>query len=75
MMNNFAPSPTIQQMSLSVRCPITKLRMQYAVKGVNCRHAQAFDLDSYITMNHASRKYLCPVCGLSTLQLVSDPFT
>lgn len=62
-------------MSLSVRCPIVKTRIRYAVKGKRCRHAQAFDLNAYVQMNHASRKYLCPVCGQSTLTLVSDPVT
>ena len=74
-MNNFVPSPAITKMSMSIRCPLTKVRIKDAFKGINCKHAQAFDLGNYAQTNFKYRKLLCPVCGEPTSTLRSDPLT
>ncbi|CAM6093519.1 unnamed protein product [Calypogeia fissa] len=48
---------------VSLRCPISLKRITTPVKGVSCRHHQAFDYDSYIEINDRRPSWRCPCCN------------
>lgn len=49
--------------SLQLTCPITLKRLKYPVRGKYCRHLETFELNSYVELNYASRRWRCPVCN------------
>eukprot|EP00727_Mastigamoeba_balamuthi_P008317 m51a1_g4107 putative zinc finger miz domain-containing protein 2 isoform x1 (693) ;mRNA; f:118248-120736 len=61
---------------LSLRCPLAMVRMTAPVRTAKCSHLQCFDLNSFLTFNQSSPRFLCPVCGTSAFfsQLLVDPF-
>ncbi|KAI8580611.1 hypothetical protein K450DRAFT_236429 [Umbelopsis ramanniana AG] len=51
---------------VSLRCPISLLRIKEPVKGVNCSHVECFDLVSYLCINQGLSTWKCPVCSKYT---------
>lgn len=47
-------------------CPISGKIMDNPGRGINCEHAQCFDLKTYIQRSASSRQWLCPICGKPT---------
>ncbi|KAH7718195.1 chromatin protein [Aphelenchoides avenae] len=52
--------------TISLKCPISKKRIQVAAKGVNCRHMQCFDLSAFIQVRACSNRWYCPLCETET---------
>ena len=57
------------------KCPIGNYRIEYAARGAGCRHAQCFDLLTFLKRANESGNWQCPVCGLtlSVSSLRYDP--
>eukprot|EP00930_Biecheleria_cincta_P013295 TRINITY_DN11929_c0_g1_i1.p1 TRINITY_DN11929_c0_g1~~TRINITY_DN11929_c0_g1_i1.p1 ORF type:complete len:468 (-),score=85.07 TRINITY_DN11929_c0_g1_i1:206-1558(-) len=54
-------SPWLQPLS----CPLSCLRLRVPVRGLHCRHLQAFELEAFLVTNAAisfQRRWRCPVC-------------
>jgi hypothetical protein len=47
---------------VSLQCPLMKFRLQLPGRSTECRHAQCFDLESFLMMNEKKPTWLCPVC-------------
>jgi hypothetical protein len=47
---------------ISLQCPLMKFRLQLPGRSSECRHAQCFDLESFLMMNEKKPTWLCPVC-------------
>jgi len=47
---------------VSLKCPVTKVRITLPVISVNCNHLQCFDARTYILLNESNPKWKCPVC-------------
>jgi len=47
---------------LSMRCPLSYQRIQTPVKSRYCKHAQCFDLKSFVEYCHQQQLWQCPVC-------------
>ena len=47
---------------VSLLCPLMKFRMQIPSRSTKCRHAQCFNLESYLQMNEKKPTWNCPVC-------------
>lgn len=73
LLNQFTES--VERIGVNLKCPITMTRIKYPYRGVLCDHFQTFDLETYITINEKSNRWLCPVCGKKTVTLRRCPLT
>lgn len=73
-----AADPDIEatSMVLSLKCPLSTLRMDTPVRGSSCRHNQCFDATSYLQLQEQAPTWLCPICNNSApfANLVVDEF-
>ena len=44
-------------------CPISKKQIVIAVRGMNCKHSQCFDLESFLNIIKDIESIECPLCG------------
>eukprot|EP01135_Chromosphaera_perkinsii_P006316 Nk52_evm45s485 gene=Nk52_evmTU45s485 len=58
----------IGDVTLSLRCPISLMRMVKPVKGKWCKHTGCFDESSYMQL----KRNKCPICGKPIQDLVVD---
>jgi hypothetical protein len=49
---------------LSMKCPLSCMRLQDPVRSKNCTHEQCFDLRSYIEYSYQQQLWHCPVCEI-----------
>lgn len=61
---------------LSLKCPLSTLRMDLPIRSVTCRHNQCFDATSYLQLQEQAPTWLCPLCNNSAPfeSLVVDEF-
>ncbi|KAL0076053.1 MIZ/SP-RING zinc finger-domain-containing protein [Phycomyces blakesleeanus] len=52
-----------ENVKLNLRCPISFVRIELPVKGINCQHPDCFDLASYLATNSNNLKWKCPHCN------------
>ncbi|KAI9315099.1 hypothetical protein BX666DRAFT_355876 [Dichotomocladium elegans] len=52
--------PTVR---ISLKCPISLMRIRIPVKGKDCRHPECFDLQSYLAISVENPKWRCPICS------------
>ncbi|ODV71838.1 SUMO ligase SIZ1, partial [Cyberlindnera jadinii NRRL Y-1542] len=50
---------------LSLKCPVSFVRMKYPVKSINCQHLNCFDALQYIYLQEqlTSSLWFCPICN------------
>ncbi|KAK9767633.1 hypothetical protein K7432_002440 [Basidiobolus ranarum] len=48
---------------ISFICPLSLKKIRHPSKGKNCKHAQCFDAQNYITCNEGNIKWKCTVCN------------
>ncbi|CAF0821072.1 unnamed protein product [Brachionus calyciflorus] len=51
-----------KKIKISLKCPLTQLKIKIPSKGKNCTHIQCFDLETYIELNEKSGRWCCPIC-------------
>ncbi|CAG8594396.1 7309_t:CDS:10 [Funneliformis mosseae] len=54
---------TVNKMKVSLRCPISLLRIAEPAKGQHCLHIGCFDLETYVSVNKKNSKWRCPECN------------
>jgi len=78
VVNSFHGNDEIEELSLhvSLRCPISLLRITIPSRGRDCKHLQCFDLQSYLSLNEKNPKFICPCCHkpLPFFSLVVDEY-
>ena len=47
---------TLTKTTISLKCPLSLERIKIPVKGINCKHLQCFDLESYLELNLVTKK-------------------
>ncbi|ETO03884.1 hypothetical protein RFI_33518, partial [Reticulomyxa filosa] len=52
----------VGQTKVSLRCPLSIIRIQTPVRGCHCIHPQCLDLESYLAFSHRTGNWQCPVC-------------
>ena len=57
----------VDSIQVSLRCPLSKTRIEIPCRPSLCDHPQCFDLATYILMNKQSGKWHCPVCRKKAL--------
>ncbi|BFZ22684.1 hypothetical protein BsWGS_25723 [Bradybaena similaris] len=50
-------------LSVSLTCPLGKMRIQTPCRGCICTHLQCFDALTYLKMNERKPTWMCPVCN------------
>lgn len=48
---------------LSLKCPLTYMRLNLPIRATTCRHIQCFDATSYLQLQEQGPQWLCPVCS------------
>ncbi|EPS62109.1 hypothetical protein M569_12684, partial [Genlisea aurea] len=61
---------------VSLRCPMSGLRMKLAGRFKDCVHMACFDLEVFVEMNQRSKKWQCPTClrNYSLEKIIVDPY-
>ena len=65
----------VEETRLSLRCPLSLAMLNIPARGSVCKHAQCFDLESYVSMNRkrstasAKNRWKCPLCWKSVPRL------
>ncbi|KAH7321470.1 PINIT domain-containing protein [Rhexocercosporidium sp. MPI-PUGE-AT-0058] len=50
---------------LSLKCPLSTLRIDLPCRSIACRHNQCFDATSYLQLQEQGPTWLCPLCNNS----------
>lgn len=48
---------------LSLKCPLSTLRISLPIRSVTCRHNQCFDATSYLQLQEQGPTWSCPICN------------
>ena len=65
VINEFpAPPPILEDPYSTNICPITQTTIDKPARGVNCTHAQCFDLKNFIVRGIQTNTWTCPICGM-----------
>ncbi|OXV05952.1 hypothetical protein Egran_06280 [Elaphomyces granulatus] len=51
---------------MSLKCPLSTLRIQVPCRSVVCTHNQCFDASSFLQLQEQAPTWTCPVCNKST---------
>jgi E3 SUMO-protein ligase PIAS1 len=51
---------------MSLKCPLSTLRIQVPCRSVVCTHNQCFDASSFLELQKQAPTWTCPVCSKST---------
>lgn len=73
-----AADPDIQVSSriVSLKCPLSAMRIQTPCRGMGCKHNQCFDATSYLQLQEQAPTWTCPQCNKPVPwdQLVLDQY-
>ncbi|KAJ4403213.1 E3 SUMO-protein ligase pli1 [Neurospora sp. IMI 360204] len=50
---------------LSLKCPLSYMRLSKPCRGLDCGHIQCFDATSYLQLQEQGPQWLCPICSKS----------
>ncbi|RDA92592.1 hypothetical protein CP533_0938 [Ophiocordyceps camponoti-saundersi (nom. inval.)] len=66
-LNKIAQDPDVVATSqvLSLKCPLSCLRLDIPCRSVNCIHIQCFDATSYLQLQEQGPQWTCPICNKS----------
>lgn len=53
------------KIKISLKCPISGMRILTPARGQNCRHFQCFDLKTFLQVNCERTLWSCPICTMS----------
>ncbi|ATY59570.1 Zinc finger domain-containing MIZ-type [Cordyceps militaris] len=67
-LNQKAQDPDVVATSsvLSLKCPLSYMRLDVPCRGMSCSHIQCFDATSYLQLQEQGPQWLCPICNKST---------
>lgn len=65
--NKKAMDPDVVAVSqvLSLKCPLSYMRLDVPCRGTQCSHIQCFDATSYLQLQEQGPQWLCPICNKS----------
>ncbi|KAM0428239.1 hypothetical protein ACHAPT_007140 [Fusarium lateritium] len=61
---------------LSLKCPLSYMRLSLPCRGLSCSHIQCFDATSYLQLQEQGPQWQCPICSKSATfdQLAVDEY-
>ncbi|KAL2201566.1 PINIT domain-containing protein [Corynascus similis CBS 632.67] len=57
------PDVIATSQNLSLKCPLSYMRLKLPCRGVSCNHIQCFDATSYLQLQEQGPQWLCPICN------------
>ncbi|KAK4153737.1 PINIT domain-containing protein [Chaetomidium leptoderma] len=57
------PDVVATSQNLSLKCPLSYMRLKLPCRGVSCNHIQCFDATSYLQLQEQGPQWLCPICN------------
>lgn len=65
--NKKAQDPDVVATSqvLSLKCPLSYMRLDIPCRSLSCTHVQCFDATSYLQLQEQGPQWLCPICNKS----------
>jgi E3 SUMO-protein ligase PIAS1 len=48
---------------VSLKCPLSYMRLSVPCRGISCRHISCFDAVSYLQLQEQGPQWLCPICN------------
>ncbi|KAG7290296.1 hypothetical protein NEMBOFW57_000295 [Staphylotrichum longicolle] len=60
------PDVVATSQNLSLKCPLSYMRLNLPCRGVSCNHIQCFDATSYLQLQEQGPQWLCPICSKPT---------
>ena len=48
---------------LSLKCPLSYMRLETPCRGTQCSHIQCFDATSYLQLQEQGPQWFCPICN------------
>ncbi|KAL7945736.1 PINIT domain-containing protein [Trichoderma barbatum] len=66
-LNKIAQDPDVVATSqvLSLKCPLSYMRLDVPCRSLSCTHLQCFDATSYLQLQEQGPQWLCPICNKS----------
>ncbi|KAL7789829.1 PINIT domain-containing protein [Trichoderma ceciliae] len=66
-LNKTAQDPDVVATSqvLSLKCPLSYMRLEVPCRSLSCTHLQCFDATSYLQLQEQGPQWLCPICNKS----------
>ncbi|EQL00179.1 zinc finger domain-containing protein [Ophiocordyceps sinensis CO18] len=66
-LNTKAQDPDVVATSqvLSLKCPLSYMRLDTPCRSISCTHVQCFDATSYLQLQEQGPQWLCPICNNS----------
>ncbi|OAA34421.1 Zinc finger, MIZ-type [Metarhizium rileyi] len=64
-LNKKAQDPDVVATSqvLSLKCPLSYMRLDVPCRSLSCTHIQCFDATSYLQLQEQGPQWLCPICN------------
>ena len=65
IVNKKAMDPDVVAVSqvLSLKCPLSYMRLEVPCRGTQCSHIQSFDATSYLQLQEQGPQWVCPICN------------
>lgn len=65
LVNKKALDPDVVAVSqvLSLKCPLSYMRLDVPCRGTRCSHIQCFDSTSYLQLQEQGPQWSCPICS------------
>ena len=65
--NKKAQDPDVVATSqvLSLKCPLSYMRLVTPCRSLSCTHIQCFDATSYLQLQEQGPQWVCPICNKS----------
>lgn len=57
------PDVIATSQNLSLKCPLSYMRLKTPCRGLSCNHIQCFDATSYLQLQEQGPQWLCPICN------------
>ncbi|KAM7201041.1 E3 SUMO-protein ligase pli1 [Naviculisporaceae sp. PSN 640] len=70
------PDVVATSQNISLKCPLSYMRLKNPCRSISCSHIQCFDATSYLQLQEQGPQWVCPICNKSATydQLAIDEY-
>lgn len=61
------PDIVATSQNISLKCPLSYMRLKDPARGLKCKHVQCFDITSYLQLQEQGPQWMCPICNTQCL--------
>lgn len=59
------PDVVATSQNISLKCPLSYMRLKTPCRSISCSHVQCFDATSYLQLQEQGPQWVCPICNKS----------